>query len=319
MLAKDLANQRAQFTLPLSHENPFKNARKTYCAKCDKHTPHKVTQYKAGKPSLFAQGKRRYDRKQRGFGGQTKPVFHKKAKTTKKIVLRMECSCGFKKQQVLKRCKRFELGGEKKKKNEANTGLKQNSSNNLLGNNNIHISSSSPPTSAANNANRPRLQSTPIPPSHPLPAVPPSRMSVPVGSPTIRHPPPPPTTQSLNNSTTSASTTPTYNNNRATSPANTPDYYMSPHLTNSYDDNNSHIGNYSKRPLSMRIPPPPPSSQKKNLVRAVWDCVSEADGDLEFAVGDIITVVTKDDESGWWVGTLNGRTGSFPANYVTDI
>jgi hypothetical protein len=43
----------------------------------------KVTQYKTGKASLFAQGKRRYDRKQAGFGGQTKPVFHKKAKTTK--------------------------------------------------------------------------------------------------------------------------------------------------------------------------------------------------------------------------------------------
>jgi hypothetical protein len=43
----------------------------------------KVTQYKTGKASLFAQGKRRYDRKQSGFGGQTKPVFHKKAKTTK--------------------------------------------------------------------------------------------------------------------------------------------------------------------------------------------------------------------------------------------
>ena len=26
----------------------------------------------------MAQGKRRYDRKQRGFGGQTKPIFHKK-------------------------------------------------------------------------------------------------------------------------------------------------------------------------------------------------------------------------------------------------
>jgi ribosomal protein L44E len=29
----------------------------------------------------MAQGKRRYDRKQSGYGGQTKPVFHKKAKT----------------------------------------------------------------------------------------------------------------------------------------------------------------------------------------------------------------------------------------------
>ena len=51
-----------------------------------------MTQYKAGKASLYAQGKRRYDRKQSGYGGQTKPVFHKKAKTTKKIVLRLECT-----------------------------------------------------------------------------------------------------------------------------------------------------------------------------------------------------------------------------------
>jgi large subunit ribosomal protein L44e len=49
-------------------------------------------------------GKRRYDRKQSGFGGQTKPVFHKKAKTTKKISLRLECA----------KCKHFELGATKK-------------------------------------------------------------------------------------------------------------------------------------------------------------------------------------------------------------
>ncbi len=42
--------------------------RKTFCKgkKCKKHTLHKVTQYKAGKASLYAQGKRRYDRKQSG-------------------------------------------------------------------------------------------------------------------------------------------------------------------------------------------------------------------------------------------------------------
>lgn len=69
-------------------------------------SPHKVTQYKKGKDSLSAQGKRRYDRKQSGYGGQTKPVFHKKAKTTKKVVLRLECAtCKAKSQLVLKRCK----------------------------------------------------------------------------------------------------------------------------------------------------------------------------------------------------------------------
>jgi len=78
-----------------------------------------VTQYKAGKASLYAQGKRRYDRKQAGFGGQTKPVFHKKAKTTKKVVLRLECvECKYRSQQTIKRCKTFLLGGDKKRKGQ---------------------------------------------------------------------------------------------------------------------------------------------------------------------------------------------------------
>merc|ERR1712198_232200 len=95
--------------------------RKTFCKgkKCRKHTQHKVTQYKKGRDSLYAQGKRRYDRKQSGYGGQTKPIFHKKAKTTKKIVLRMECTdCKFRKQLPIKRCKHFELGGDKKRKGQ---------------------------------------------------------------------------------------------------------------------------------------------------------------------------------------------------------
>uniref|UniRef100_A0A8C9RFX4 60S ribosomal protein L36a n=1 Tax=Scleropages formosus TaxID=113540 RepID=A0A8C9RFX4_SCLFO len=93
--------------------------RRTYCKKCKKHQPHKVTQYKKGKDSLYAQGKRRYDRKQSGYGGQTKPIFRKKAKTTKKIVLRLECAepnCRSKRMLAIKRCKHFELGGDKKRK-----------------------------------------------------------------------------------------------------------------------------------------------------------------------------------------------------------
>merc|ERR1712146_80859 len=89
----------------------------TYCASkdCKKHTIHKVTQYKTGKDSLYAQGKRRYDRKQQGYGGQTKPVFHKKAKTTKKFVLRLECvECKYKSHAALKRAKHFELIDKKK-------------------------------------------------------------------------------------------------------------------------------------------------------------------------------------------------------------
>ena len=87
---------------------------KTYCNHCKAHRKWKVSQYKKGKDSLYAQGKRRYDRKQSGFGGQTKPVFHKKAKTTRKVVLRLECKkCKTKKQLTLKRTKHFELGAKK--------------------------------------------------------------------------------------------------------------------------------------------------------------------------------------------------------------
>ena len=92
---------------------------KTFCKapKCRNHQVFKVTQYKAGKASLVAQGKRRYDSKQAGFGGQTKPVFHKKAKTTKKIVLRLSCQvCKASHMHAIKRCKHFEIGGEKKTK-----------------------------------------------------------------------------------------------------------------------------------------------------------------------------------------------------------
>ncbi|GFR81534.1 60S ribosomal protein L44 [Elysia marginata] len=84
--------------------------RRTFCKakKCKKHTVHKVTQYKAGKASLYAQGKRRYDRKQSGYGGQSKPVFRKKTPTpftsfrlctgpqlSRFIKIRSSCACRF--------------------------------------------------------------------------------------------------------------------------------------------------------------------------------------------------------------------------------
>ncbi|CAG5121541.1 unnamed protein product, partial [Candidula unifasciata] len=82
-----------------------------------KNTVYKVTHYKVGKVSLGAQGKRRNDRKQSGYGGQSKPVLRKKTKTTRKTVLRMECTeCKYRKQLPIKRCKHFELGNDKKRK-----------------------------------------------------------------------------------------------------------------------------------------------------------------------------------------------------------
>lgn len=46
--------------------------------------------------------------------------FSIKGKTTKKVVLKLECIvCKTKTQMALKRCKHFELGGEKKQKGQA--------------------------------------------------------------------------------------------------------------------------------------------------------------------------------------------------------
>lgn len=91
-------------------------SRNTYCPfKCKTHKKHKVSQYKKGKESLFTQGRRRYDIKQKGFGGQTKPVFKKKAKVTKKITLKLECSgCKHKRFLCIGRAKTFKFEEKKK-------------------------------------------------------------------------------------------------------------------------------------------------------------------------------------------------------------
>ena len=57
----------------------------------------------------------RYDRKQQGFGGQSKPILRKKAKTTKKLVLRMECTvCKWKNQVSSEGFKKTERQKDKK-------------------------------------------------------------------------------------------------------------------------------------------------------------------------------------------------------------
>merc|ERR1711977_104037 len=94
-----------------------KKVRSTYCpdAQCRSHKVWKVSQYKKGKESSTCQGRRRYDRKQAGFGGQTKPIQKRKYKITKIITLRLECSeCKRRRFQVLGRTKSFKFEEKKK-------------------------------------------------------------------------------------------------------------------------------------------------------------------------------------------------------------
>ena len=54
---------------------------KRFCwYKCRKHTTHRVNKFKKGKESSMTQGRRRYDNKQKAFGGQKKPIFKKRPK-----------------------------------------------------------------------------------------------------------------------------------------------------------------------------------------------------------------------------------------------
>lgn len=74
--------------------------------------------------------------------------------------------------------------------------------------------------------------------------------------------------------------------------------------------------------------PPPILAPRPNTVsestfnmskirRALYDFVPQAEGDLQFSTGDEIEVIestpTEDD---WWTGSLNGKVGTFPANYT---
>ncbi|XP_076767138.1 GTPase regulator associated with FAK isoform X2 [Xylocopa sonorina] len=54
-------------------------------------------------------------------------------------------------------------------------------------------------------------------------------------------------------------------------------------------------------------------------VRTLYACVAESDGELSFEPNQIITNVKASLEPGWLEGTLNGKTGLVPKNYVEQL
>ena len=69
---------------------------RVFCSRCNSHTPHAVTVYKAGKRRPNSIGERRYARKKEGYGSQRKPEQKRFAKVTKRQTLRYKCkTCGF--------------------------------------------------------------------------------------------------------------------------------------------------------------------------------------------------------------------------------
>uniref|UniRef100_A0A8C6SQH8 Rac/Cdc42 guanine nucleotide exchange factor (GEF) 6 n=1 Tax=Neogobius melanostomus TaxID=47308 RepID=A0A8C6SQH8_9GOBI len=54
------------------------------------------------------------------------------------------------------------------------------------------------------------------------------------------------------------------------------------------------------------------------MVKARFNFKQNNEDELSFNKGDMI-LVTRQEEGGWWEGTLNGRTGWFPSNYVREV
>lgn len=86
-----------------------------------------------------------------------------------------------------------------------------------------------------------------------------------------------------------------------------------PQAANGPNGNNQtqQIGSKEEEPL-----PPAPAVVKK--VRAMYDLSSSEPDELSFKKGDVI-VVLEQVYRDWWRGTLYGKVGIFPLNYVTPV
>ncbi|KAI2800343.1 SH3-domain kinase binding protein 1 [Blomia tropicalis] len=72
----------------------------------------------------------------------------------------------------------------------------------------------------------------------------------------------------------------------------------------------------STEPMAPKLPPKPVREQ----VRVIYGYKAQNEDELTIKEGDIITVISKDNEDmGWWKGELNGRIALFPDNFVEII
>ncbi|XP_030642041.1 rho guanine nucleotide exchange factor 7a isoform X3 [Chanos chanos] len=97
--------------------------------------------------------------------------------------------------------------------------------------------------------------------------------------------------------------------------------YSSAHRIKSFESlaSQSSLGRSSKllhnqfRSLDMTE-----NSNAQLVVKARFNFQQTNEDELSFTKGDIINV-TRTEEGGWWEGTLNGKTGWFPSNYVREV
>merc|ERR1712130_215927 len=76
----------------------------------------------------------------------------------------------------------------------------------------------------------------------------------------------------------------------------------------------------SPRPVpgGGRPRPKPRAVKKLPQVKALWEYQGQDLDEISFEEGDTFDLIAEDD-SGWWKGTINGKTGFFPGSYVEKI
>ncbi|XP_041716418.1 CD2-associated protein isoform X1 [Coregonus clupeaformis] len=57
---------------------------------------------------------------------------------------------------------------------------------------------------------------------------------------------------------------------------------------------------------------------KKRQCKALFDYMPQNEDELELKIGDTIDI-NEEVEEGWWSGTMNGKSGLFPSNFVKEI
>ncbi|XP_070705400.1 CD2-associated protein isoform X2 [Pempheris klunzingeri] len=65
-------------------------------------------------------------------------------------------------------------------------------------------------------------------------------------------------------------------------------------------------------------PPAAAKKPKKRQCKALFEYQPQNEDELELKLGDIIDI-TEEVEEGWWSGSLNGKSGLFPSNFVKEL
>ncbi|KAG0072126.1 class II myosin [Linnemannia elongata] len=81
----------------------------------------------------------------------------------------------------------------------------------------------------------------------------------------------------------------------------------------------------SSAPVKRQAPPPPPAPvaepapvvPSKPMYKAIYNFVSEDDGEVSFVKDDLMEIVQKD-ENGWWLAKKDGKEGWVPSNYLVE-